>query len=498
MDLPGHYRMTSPAVSRETTARSVDVADQHSVQTEQLGRPLFFEDASGLPNRSELYPTRAAVQATADVHVIDLADEFARRRAGSDVAIVGLGYVGLPTSLAFHSAGRDVLGIDVSHARLDNIRDGRVDLLPSDRVRLGAALTDDRFGLTTDATMVRTANTVMVCVPTPVDEQLAPNLAPLQEACATVVAQARPRQVIILTSTSYVGCTHDLVVQPLRERGFVIGEDIFVAFSPERIDPGSNGHAPEDVPRVLGGATAACTARALSALGGCTSNLHPVSSLEAAEMCKLVENTFRAVNIALANEFAEIGRELDLDITEVIDAAATKPFGFMPFRPGPGVGGHCIPVDPHYLLWQLRRRRVSAPMIEQAMRGIANRPRMVAERVRTALADNGTRLTGSRVVIVGIAYKPDVEDVRDSPALEIIERLRASGAHVVYYDPLVPSVRLPGGAVLESIRDPALADADIAVLHTSHTGMSLDWLMHQSLVLDTTYKFTGLPHVLSL
>jgi UDP-N-acetyl-D-glucosamine dehydrogenase len=368
----------------------------------------------------------------------------------------------------------------------------------ADHARLGAALADRRFRLTTDATIMRSAQTVMVCVPTPVDDQLTPDLTPLREACATVVAQARPRQVIVLTSTSYVGCTHDLVEEPLKRRGFVIGEDIFVAFSPERIDPGGVGHVLENVPRVVGGATAACTEQALAALGGYTSNLHPVSTLETAEMCKLVENAFRAVNIALANEFAEIGREFDLNITEVIDAAATKPFGFMAFRPGPGVGGHCIPVDPHYLLWQLRRRRVSAPMIEQAMHRIAERPRMVAERVRTALGDHGLRLKGSRVLIVGVSYKPDVEDVRGSPALEVIERLRHSGADVAYFDPLIPSVRLTSGATLDRISDLSLAEADITVLHTPHAGLPLDWLVRQPLVLDTTYKLADLPNVLTL
>jgi nucleotide sugar dehydrogenase len=240
----------------------------------------------------------------------------------------------------------------------------------------------------------------MVCVPTPIDEHLLPDMTLLANACATVVEHAVPGQTLVLTSTTYVGCTHDLLVKPLAERGLIAGTDIFIAFSPERIDPGNVQHAQEDVPRVVGGATKQCTERASALLAEYADHLHRVSSAEAAEMTKLYENTFRAVNIALANEFADISGDLSLDILEVIDAAATKPYGFMPFYPGPGVGGHCIPCDPHYLLWQLRKSRRSAPVIESAMSAVALRPGRVLARAREVLAERGLPMFGAKVLIV--------------------------------------------------------------------------------------------------
>ena len=272
-----------------------------------------------------------------------------------DVAIVGLGYVGLPTALALHAAGASVLGIDVSDHRLAAIRNGEADLLPSDRERLALAMNADDFAITGDSLQLSNAAAVIVCVPTPIDQHHTPDLTILRSACSMVVNAAVPGQLLVLTSTTYAGCTRDLLVMPLEEGGLIVGEQINVAFSPERIDPGNDRFAHEDVPRVVGGATEACLAAAQTLLGRYARRVHPVGSLEAAEMTKLLENTFRAVNIALANEFAEACLALDIPVMDVIEAAATKPYGFMPFYPGPGVGGHCIPCDPHYLLWQLRR-----------------------------------------------------------------------------------------------------------------------------------------------
>ncbi len=410
-----------------------------------------------------------------------------------DVAVLGLGYVGLPTALAFGAAGQDVLGIDISEQRLDAIRGGRVDLLDSDFKRLWDALQGGCLPLVSDVGRLAEARTVLICVPTPVDEHLVPDLTILRAACASVVANAVPGQVLILTSTTYVGSTDDLLLRPLADRGLVAGRDVFVAFSPERIDPGNSRHAHEDVPRVIGGVTPVCSMRALEALSGYTAALHVVSSPGAAEMTKLVENTFRAVNVALANEFADVCRELGLDVREVLAAAATKPYGFMAFNPGPGVGGHCIPCDPHYLLWQLRQRKVASPIIEQAMQRIALRPMQVVERVRTLLGDDGRALRGARVVVVGVAYKPDVEDVRESPALEILERLREAGADVSYHDPLVPQVTLRGGACLSSSKVPSDEAPDLVLVHTAHSCVPLEWIQAQRLVLDATYSLDDVP-----
>jgi UDP-N-acetyl-D-glucosamine dehydrogenase len=414
-----------------------------------------------------------------------------------DVAIVGLGYVGLPTALALHAAGRRVLGIDVSAARLAAIHNKQVDLLTSDRERLSLALEDDALTLSSDPAQLSSAACVIVCVPTPVDEYLVPDLSILRGACASVVAHAVPGQLLMLTSTAYVGSTYDILVGPLTERGLLPGRDVFVAFSPERIDPGNDRHAHEDVPRVVGGVTPECTRRAAEALSGYARYLHHVSSPEAAELTKLLENTFRAVNIAMVNEFAEVSRALRLDIMEVIRAAATKPYGYMPFTPGPGVGGHCIPCDPHYLLWQLRKERVATPLIDQAMRSIASRPQRVVERARDVLSRAGKPLSGARVLVLGVAYKPDVEDLRESPALEVVEGLLAAGARVEYHDPYIPELPL-NGARLAQVAAPDVALADLVVVHTLHSNLNLDLVDRAELVLDATYQLSLGPNMVRL
>ncbi|MGZ4619758.1 MAG: nucleotide sugar dehydrogenase, partial [Frankiaceae bacterium] len=363
------------------------------------------------------------------------------------VAVLGMGYVGLPTALALVAAGHAVLGLDVSEQRLADIRDCRVDLVPADLDRLREAITLPTFVLASDTSLISKADAVIVCVPTPIDSHLMPDLSPLAGACRTVVDKARPGQTIVLTSTTYVGTTRDLLVDPLAERGLEAGTDVHVAFSPERIDPGNTTHPQATVPRVVGGVTGGCARRAGALLGSIAANIHLVSAPETAEMTKLVENTFRAVNIALANEFADIGRVLGLEVMEVINAAATKPYGFVPFLPGPGVGGHCIPCDPHYLLWQLRRDRVQTPVVEQAMVAIAQRPLRVVDRVREVLSDNGLSLRGARVLVVGVTYKPGVEDVRESPAIEILSRLRQAGCEADFWDELAPVMRLTDGSI---------------------------------------------------
>ena len=409
-----------------------------------------------------------------------------------DVAIVGLGYVGLPTALAFQNAGSRVLALDVSPQRLSVIRSREADLLDSDRLRLDNALDDPGFTLTIDPTLLSKAAAIIVCVPTPVDDYLVPDLRILRSACAMVVDRVVPGQLAMLTSTSYVGCTEELLVKPLEARGLRIGVDVFVAFSAERINPGVADVAHDDVPRVLGGATSACEIAADTLLSRYAS-VHRVSSLAAAEMTKLLENTFRAVNIALANEFADICRALDITVTDVIDAASTKPYGFMPFMPGPGVGGHCIPCDPHYLLWQLRKEHVEAPMITQAMTQIAARPHKVVDRVRELLANSGVGLGGARVIVVGVSYKPDVADLRESPALEIPSGLFEAGANVGYVDPHFEKVTLPNGVVMEGLTDPSEFNADLVLLHTRHAGSDLSWVTPAQLVLDATYRNAELP-----
>ncbi|MDG4664932.1 nucleotide sugar dehydrogenase [Mycobacterium sp. 236(2023)] len=428
----------------------------------------------------------------------ETSDEFSSsaHRDHPLVAIVGLGYVGLPTALSFTTSGADVIGFDVSEARLLAIKADQVDLLARDHTRLASAFSAHQLSLTTEASGIAAADAVLICVPTPVDAHLTPDLEALSSACATVVQNARPGQTIVLTSTTYPGCTADLLVRPLQARGFQVGTDIFVAFSPERIDPGVVDHAPDRTPRVIGGVTAECARRAASFLAHTAGSLHMVSSPEAAEMTKLVENTFRAVNIALANEFADAAREVNIDVMEVISAAATKPYGFMPFYPGAGVGGHCIPCDPHYLLWQLRARRTSSPVVASAMTAIAERPRDVVTRSRDVLADAGRRMRDARILVLGVTYKPAVADVRESPALAIIDMLAAEGAHVAFADPHVELLQTPSTGLLTSHPRPAEETWDLVLVHTIQPGEEYGWLADQPLVLDTTYRMGDLaPHV---
>ncbi|WP_241249506.1 nucleotide sugar dehydrogenase [Rhodococcus sp. X156] len=411
-----------------------------------------------------------------------------------DVAVVGLGYVGLPTALAFHHAGDRVVGIDLDPQRLHAIARGQVDLLGADQDRLAVALADPELLLTDQPWRLREAAAVIICVPTPVDAARNPDLRALRRACAALVQLAVPGQTLVLTSTSYAGCTRDLLVDPLRVRGLVAGQDVFVAFSPERIDPGNARYPQEQVTRVVGGASAGCTVAAAGLVARAAGSVHEVDSLEVAEMAKLVENTFRAVNIALANEFADVCATVGVDVSDVIDAAATKPYGFMPFYPGPGVGGECIPCDPHYLLWQLRRQQVHAPLISAAMTAIARRPSQVVERVAQTLRGLGHAVRGARVLVVGVTYKPDVADVRESPALAILAELSAAGAVVSFYDPLITSVGLADGSVLTGVADPAAVTVDVAVLHTAHSSLDLGWLTAVPGVVDTTYRLDGVPH----
>jgi nucleotide sugar dehydrogenase len=310
-----------------------------------------------------------------------------------------------------------------------------------------------------------------------------------------VVAQARAGQLIVLTSTTMVGSTRALLIQPLQARGFTVGVDVHVAFSPERIDPGRPEHPPRHTPRVAGGATDACTQRAHRLLTRLTdAGVHAVRSPELAELVKLHENAFRAVNLALANELAEASKAFGLDPVEVIEAAATKPYGYLTHLPGPGVGGHCIPCDPYYLLWQLRERRVPAPLTEQAMAAIAARPARVAARVLETLAALGRPVPGARVIVVGVTYKPGVTDLRSSPALEIIRRLRDSGVAVHYWDPLVPALPgLPGGE-LASVPEPRGEDYDLALVHSLQPVGGHEWIRWCPVVLDASYRYLDAPH----
>ncbi len=414
--------------------------------------------------------------------------------AASSVAIVGLGYVGLPTAVALHGRCKRIIGVDLSQQRLTEIAAGEADLTGPDQAELAAALADGSLELTADPTAVKAAEAVIICVPTPVDEQYVPDLGALRGACASVVAHARPGQTVILTSTTYAGTTRELLAEPLRRRGLRVGTDVFVAFCPERIDPGNLDHLQRETPRVVGGITPACTERAAVIIGQLTDEVYLLSSPEAAEATKLYENIFRAVSLALANEFADACGALNLDPVEVTLAAGTKPYGFLGALPGPGVGGHCIPCDPHYLLWQLSKQGRQSPLIEQTMKLISMRPSRVAERAAEVLAADSRTLTGAAVIVVGASYKPGVQDLRESPAVGLIARLLDAGAAVDYYDPLIPHLRLPDGRVAHSHDAPGEGGWDLAIVHTIHPGVDYSWVSDCPRVLDATYQFDDAPH----
>lgn len=406
------------------------------------------------------------------------------------VAVVGMGYVGLATAIPLAESGATVAGYDISEERLSVIKNGKADLLPADQQRLHRYLGTTSFTLTTNIAVLQSADAVVVCVPTPVDDSLVPDLTALTDACAAVVRHAVPGQVIMLTSTTYIGCTREFLVEPLRQRGLTVGEDVFVAFAPERIDPGKEHGV---VPRVVGGITEACGDRAERLARMITPVVHRVSSAEVAEAAKLLENTFRAINIAFVNEFSDACTTMNLDVLEIIRAAATKPYGFMPFYPGPGVGGHCIPIDPHYLLWQSRQREIALPLTEAAMAQIADRPHHVVSRVEALLAGRGRSLAGSRVLVVGVTYKPGVSDLRSSTALEIMSELAEKGAQVGFTDPMVETVAV-GGRTWTGSPPGQAGNWDLAVVHTVAPGTDYGWLAECPAVLDTRFGAAGVPN----
>lgn len=412
-----------------------------------------------------------------------------RARLGP-VAIVGLGYVGLPTALALIGGSSQITGYDISDDRLRAIESGDVDLSDLDRARLAVASSDESFHLTSDSAALGKADAVILCVPTPVDERHTPDLRALRSACQTVVEHAHQGQTIILTSTSFVGATRQLLVDPLHQHGLTVGTDVYVAFSPERIDPGNPDHLQRETPRVVGGVTAECSQQAARVIRQLTDSVYLVSSPEAAELTKLYENIFRAVTLALANEFSDVCGTLGLDPIEVTLAAATKPYGFLAAFPGPGVGGHCIPCDPHYLLWQLRERNLPTPLIERAMQSIHARPARVVERAAEVLGE-GRSLAGAKVIVVGASYKAGVSDVRESPALLIIDGLAERGAAVGYHDPLVPAVQTPQGRALHNVAAPNGSDWELAIIHVAHPDTDYTWVRGCPRVLDATYLFDG-------
>jgi UDP-N-acetyl-D-glucosamine dehydrogenase len=411
----------------------------------------------------------------------------------SHVAVIGLGYVGLPLALSFVEAGLDVVGVDASSRRVDELNAGRSPIDDIDDARLGRGLAAGFRIVPPAAARLGTADAVVVCVPTPITQAKDPDLGPVLSAAELVRAGLRAGQLVILQSTTFPGTTTGPFREMLERSGLVAGRDFDLAFAPERVNPGDPASARRDVPRLVGGSTPAATARAAALLRTINSAVVEMTSPDAAELAKLLENVFRNVNIALVNQLALLCERMGLDVWEVIDAAATKPFGFMPFRPGPGVGGHCIPVDPYYLAWRAREFDFVDRFVELAGDINFAMPRHVVDLVAEALNDRGRALKGARVGILGVAFKPNVRDPRNSPAADVIAGLRARGAAVTYHDPHVPAFRAADGPELTSVGlADLLAGSDVVVVVTPHA--VIDWATvydRADLVVDTTNSSRG-------
>ena len=408
------------------------------------------------------------------------------------VGIVGLGYVGLPLAVEFAKAGFHVTGIDLQQSRVDRLMKGEsyVQDVPSGEV--AKLVKEHRFDATTDFSVVRELDTINICVPTPLRKTKDPDMSYIVSASDEIAKYFHPGLLVILESTTYPGTTDELLLPTFEKHGVKVGQDFFLCFSPERVDPGNPVYQTCNTPKVVGGITQACTEMGKLFFSQALEKVVPVSNTRVAEMVKLLENTFRMINIGLVNEMSLMCDGMDINVWEVIDAAATKPFGFMPFYPGPGLGGHCIPIDPFYLSWKSKQSGIEARFIDLAGNINGNMPHFVVGKVQTALNNHGKAVKGSRIHIFGIAYKRNIDDMRESPALDVILLLKKLGAQVSYSDPYVPEVRLDG---IDLISQDALASAkqaDCCVIITDHSNFDYKGLLDSaSLIVDTRNALRG-------
>ncbi|MFQ5744224.1 MAG: nucleotide sugar dehydrogenase [Acidobacteriota bacterium] len=419
------------------------------------------------------------------------------------VGVMGLGYVGLPLAVAFAEAGYRVAGLDVDPRRVDRVRAGESYVGDIDDGRLAAAVGSGRLAATDEVAVLANLDAVLICVPTPLSKTKDPDVSYVLAAAEQVAACFHPGMLIIMESTTYPGTSEEILLPRLKANGGQAGKDFFLAYSPERIDPGNDTYSLANTPKIVGGYTPTCGEVAAALYRTIVDDVHVVSSCRAAEMVKLLENTFRAVNIALVNEVAMMCERLEIDTWEVIEAAATKPFGFMPFYPGPGLGGHCIPVDPHYLTWKVRTLDYKARLVELAGEINAAMPEHVVRKIADALNDRKKSVNGARILILGVAYKPNVDDVRESPAIDIMRLLAASGAQVEYSDPHVPLLSEGFDPPLTSVDGlPSVCkEYDCVVVCTNHR--AFDWpdlIKAASILIDTRNVTAGNegPHIVRL
>lgn len=410
------------------------------------------------------------------------------------VAVVGLGYVGLPMAVELGKAGFTVTGIDVSPAKVETVEAGESDIKDVPAFEVAGLRATKKLSATSDFGVTADADVIVICVPTPLSKTRDPDVSYILNSCEHIRDHLRPGQLIILESTTYPGTTQEVVLPLMEQSGLSVGEDFFLAYSPERIDPGNKRWTLTNTAKVVGGTTPRCTEAAVKFYGQVISDVVAVSSTQTAEITKLLENTFRSVNIALVNEVALMCDKLGIDVWEVISAAATKPYGFMPFYPGPGLGGHCIPIDPHYLAWKLRTLDFQARFIELASEVTRSMPAYVVTKVSDVLNLYERSVKGSAILVLGVTYKPNVSDIRESPALDIIDMLQRKGAHVTYHDPFVPHLAVDdldmAGVALD---EQTVAAADCVVITTNHDSYDYQWIIDNArCVFDTRNATSGL------
>ena len=399
----------------------------------------------------------------------ELLKKISERRA--TVGVIGLGYVGLPLAVEFGRGGLRAIGFDIDEPRVANINAGRSHIPDVPTEQVAALVAHGKLSATTDFSKLAEADAVVICVPTPLRKTKEPDISYILAASEQVKAYLHSPQLIVLESTTYPGTTDEVLLPMLAETGLKFDEDFFLAFSPERVDPGNPQFQTHNIPKVVGGVSHKSTEVAAALYQTIVESVHQVTSARVAETAKLLENTFRSVNIGLVNEIAQLCYHLNIDSWEVIQAAATKPFGFMAFYPGPGIGGHCIPLDPHYLSWKARLHGFEARFISLAEEVNSHMPQHVVRLVQDGLNDHRKPLKGSKLLVLGVAYKRDINDVRESPALGIVDQLLHKGAQVSYHDPYIAEMNLDGKGTLASVEltDEALSNCDCAVIVTDHS-----------------------------
>jgi len=418
-----------------------------------------------------------------------LAKRIATRRAR--IGVIGLGYVGLPLAVEFAKEGFDVTGIDVEPRRVTWVNAARSYILDVPSEELRKLRRARRLRATSSFGVLEAQDAIIICVPTPLRKTREPDMSYILSATKEIAKRVRKGQLIVLESTTYPGTTDEVVLPALEARGLKVGKDFCLAFSPERIDPGNATYTTRTIPKVIGGTTPLCTKLANALYGSIIHRTVPVSSTQAAEMVKLLENTFRAVNIGLVNEIALICNRLGINVWEVIEAAKTKPFGFMPFYPGPGLGGHCLPSDPMYLAWKVRVHGYEARLIELASQINTAMPEYVVEKVASALNERRTALKGATVLLIGLAYKKDVSDTRDSPAFDVARLLEERGVRVFYHDPYVPSAILDGKRKTSTpLTAAVLQRSQCVVILTNHSTVNYDLVLRYApLIVDTRNQY---------